>query len=217
VKPRRETRLNAGSENAKRLVIAIQLAGDHRGRGSVLLISASLHADSGDLSSAATELVRAYELGRKKSDHILMVRARIQQCIVENALSETDGDGALSYSHAERARIFAEDAVSSGEKNTPHYIRLIAHAYIWLGITLLNPYISDPNEGQICLQRAEGLLQDHEADGYYPKPATRDYIWDDLKLLRQRLGQFDREYSRQGGCEVIGPGNKDNDISGEEQ
>ena len=47
-----------------------------------------LHLDSGDLHKADDEARMAYKLGEEKKDYILMARARLLECMVENTKLE---------------------------------------------------------------------------------------------------------------------------------
>jgi tetratricopeptide (TPR) repeat protein len=150
---------------------------DYRGRGSVLLISAFLHFDNGDLEGVASKLTEAYTLGSEKGDNILMARTRIQQCMLENAKADaTLGDDATRGSNAAAARSFAEEAVTLSEKT--QNTRLLAHSYIWYGIVFLNKYAPDSNRARQCYENAAKLL--HPAAG-------RDLVWDDLQELKKML------------------------------
>jgi tetratricopeptide (TPR) repeat protein len=159
---------------------------DYRGRGSVLLISAELHTDSGDLDTAASELARAYELGEEKNDRILMARSRLQQCILQNTKARISQEPIRSYFYAEQARSFAEGANELAAKYTQN-MRLTAHTFIWHGITLMNPHLLDPDQASKCYQAAYDLLKPPDANIYFVKPTGRDYVWDDLQMLGVKL------------------------------
>jgi tetratricopeptide (TPR) repeat protein len=159
---------------ARKIYNALQ---DYRGRGSVLLISAFLHFDDGDLEGVASKLAEAYTLGKAKADCILMARARIQQCMLENAKAQAPCRHELiPSSHVEWARSFAKEAITLSE-NTQNP-RLIAHSCIWSGITLLNDYSPDPWRARQCYQKAATLLN---------PAAGQDLVWDDLQALKRKL------------------------------
>jgi tetratricopeptide (TPR) repeat protein len=167
----------AAVEHLAQARIIYERVQDFRGRGSVLLVSALLHFDCGDLDGAGSELLEAYTLGKEKADHILMARARIQQSMVENARAEArSGDEAIPASHAESARSLAEDAVMLSEKTQNP--RLKAHSYIWCGIALLDAYMLDSERARQCYEKADELLK--------PEPG-RDLVWDDLQALKGKL------------------------------
>ncbi len=62
----------------------------HRGAGTVCVNRGHLHLDSGDLHRAAEEARQAYKLGEEKKDYILMARARLLECMVENTKLEEE-------------------------------------------------------------------------------------------------------------------------------
>jgi len=172
-----ELRLTASREDLVQANSIYERQRDHRGLGSVLLVSALLRFDDGDLADAALDLQKAYILGKEKSDFILMARARIQQSMLENARFEAHhADEKLPGSHAESARSFAEDAVTLAEQT--QNTRLIAHSYIWNGIALLDPYVFDSERAWHCYRKAALLLAPEQG---------RDLVWDDLQALEKKL------------------------------
>ncbi len=58
---------------------------NHHGIGTVYLNAAYIHLDGGDFQRAEEEAASGYEVAEQKQDYILMVRARILQCMIENA------------------------------------------------------------------------------------------------------------------------------------
>src|SRR5450759_3257640 len=77
---------------------------NHHGVGTVYLNAAYIHLDSGDFQRAEEEAASAYDVAEQKQDYILMGRARILQCMIENAKVEEEiGEGADPGSHARPA------------------------------------------------------------------------------------------------------------------
>lgn len=150
--------------------------GNHRGMGAVHILCGFLRLDSGELDTAGSQAALAFRLGESKADYILMARARILQCIVENAkfdeqIEEVPG----IHRHAQMARDFANDAVDFA-KHTQNR-RLLARAYVWQGMTLANDFFDNVEAARQCCDSAAGLL----------KPQGPDYIWDDLQDLKARI------------------------------
>jgi tetratricopeptide (TPR) repeat protein len=148
---------------------------NHRGIAGVHINRGFLYLDSGDLERAALEAAEAFGHGNKKSDYIVMARARTLQCIVENAaIEEQVGDRAL---HHEAAEMFARDAVEFAGHTQNR--RLLARAHVWQGIT----YTDAPSRDLECARRsceeAMALLQ--------PEGGERQYVWDDLETLKARV------------------------------
>ena len=145
----------------------------HHGSGAVRLNYGYLHLDSGELDRAAAEAGAAFQLGEEKKDHILMARARILECMVENArVEEQIGD---PHRHAQLAHDHARDALEYA-RHTQNQ-RLLARAYIWEGLTLSNDFFADTERARKCCESAERLLR---SEGH-------DYVWEKLETLKSRL------------------------------
>jgi len=164
---------------------------DHRGLGTIHVNYGCLYLDNGDLDGAALQAAEAYRLGEAKRDHILEARARILQSAVENAkFEEQIEERSDPGHHAQLAADFARGAVECAKHTQNH--RLLAKAYIWLGLTLSNDFFNDPVEARQCSDRATGLL----------KAQGLDYVWEDLQVLKGKLlraGSIDstlREWSQ---------------------
>lgn len=164
---------------------------DHRGLGTIHVNYGCLYLDNGDLDGAALQAAEAYRLGEAKRDHILEARARILQSAVENAkFEEQIEERSDPGHHAQLAADFARGAVECAKHTQNH--RLLAKAYICLGLTLSNDFFNDPVEARQCSDRATGLL----------KPQGLDYVWEDLQALKGKLlraGSIDstlREWSQ---------------------
>lgn len=150
--------------------------GNHRGMGAVHILRGFLSLDIGELDSAGSEAALAFRLGEPKTDYILMARARILQCIVENAkFDEQIEEASGTHRHAQTAHDFARDAVEFA-KHTQNR-RLLARAYVWQGMTLANDFFDNLEAARQCCDSAAALL----------KPQGPDYIWDDLQDLKARI------------------------------
>lgn len=148
---------------------------NHHGIAGVHITRGFLCLDAGDLERAAAEAAEAFVHGKEKSDHIVMARARTLQCIVENAAIEEEvGDPALHHEEAER---FARDAVVSAGHTQNR--RLLARAYVWQGISCSAGPGKDLPAARRCYEAATALMQ--------PEAADRQYVWDDLEILRGRV------------------------------
>ena len=130
--------------------------------------SGLLHLDGGDLESAVADAATAFSQGEERRDSILLARARLLQCTIENArLEEQIGEDPVH--HAQLAAGFARDAVEYA-KHTQNP-RLLARAYVWQGP------ISPPTG---CgSEPAPPLLP--AGDGAALKQRRRTAGWDDLK------------------------------------
>ncbi len=115
---------------------------NHHGVGTVYLNAAYIHLDSGDFQRADDEAASAYEVAEQKQDYILMGRARILQCMIENAKVEEElTGGADPGSHARRAFECSQEAIELA-KHTQHHL-LLANAYLWRGLTQCNVFFEN--------------------------------------------------------------------------
>ncbi len=148
----------------------------HHGAGAVHINRGFLRMDSGELDRAGREAELAFRLGEEKHDYILMARARILACIVENAKFEEQIEELAEPSlHAQLAGEYARDAVEFARRTQNP--RLLARAFIWQGLTFANEFFDDLDAARHSCDAATALL----------KPDVRDYIWDDLQELRSRV------------------------------
>ncbi|MCU1328513.1 MAG: hypothetical protein JWN34_3883 [Bryobacterales bacterium] len=145
----------------------------HRGAGTVSVNRGHLHLDSGDLQKAAEEAKAAYTLGQEKQDFILMARARLLECMVENTKLEEEIEDPAWVAHLalEAARESAELA-----KHTENR-RLQARAQIWLGLTICNTSPSGGDTAREIYDHAAALL----------KNEVQDHIWEDLQTLKGKV------------------------------
>jgi tetratricopeptide (TPR) repeat protein len=148
---------------------------DHHGLGTVHLNLGYLHLDAGDLEQAENEGAAAFQLGDEKKDFIIMARARLLQCMVENAKVEEEiGEAADPGAHARSAMEFARGAVDLA-KHTQNR-RLLANAYIWEGLTHCNSYFED----------MEAARQSYDTVMKFLKDYRPDYMREDLQRLKGR-------------------------------
>jgi tetratricopeptide (TPR) repeat protein len=145
----------------------------HRGAGTVCVNRGHLHLDSGDLHRADDEAREAYELGEQKRDSILMARARLLECMVENTkLEEEIEDPAwVARLALESAREAVE--LARGTENR----RLLARALIWHGLTICNTSPGSPDAAREIAEQAGVLLRNE----------VQDHIWDDLQALKEKV------------------------------
>jgi len=150
----------------------------HRGAGTVCVNRGHLHLDSGDLARAAEEARQAYALGEEKKDYILMARARLLECMVENTKLEEEIEDPAWVAH--QALEAAREAVELSRRTENR--RLQARSLIWQGLTICNTQFSNATPGstdaarEICDQ-AGALL----------KNEVQDHIWEDLQTLKAKV------------------------------
>ena len=149
----------------------------HHGTGSIYENRGLLYFDIGDLDNAAAEAAKAYEVGKEENDSILMARARLLQCTIENARleEEIEGSGAQSWDHAQAARDYAREAVEAAKHTQNH--RLIARAYVWRGLTSCNAYFNDVEEAKHCADTASSYL----------RAVDFDDLSEELQMLKQKI------------------------------
>jgi tetratricopeptide (TPR) repeat protein len=116
--------------------------GDEDGRGNVLLNLGYLHLDRGEIDRASQEADTAFRIGSKRSDQILMARARILGTACENAhVEEQTGEHEDFTVHATRAREYSEEALALAQSTQNR--RLLAAALLARGATASNDFYQD--------------------------------------------------------------------------
>ena len=152
-----------------------QQYGNHHGLGSVHLNYGYLHLDNGDLEKAAAEAQTAFRFAEERRDYILMARARLLHCMIENArVDEGIGESTEPGSHARLAQDCAQEAIEWA-KHTQNR-RLLANAYVWQGLTYCNRFFDDPESARRCYDQALTLSKgDHVDNG-----------WDELHTLKAK-------------------------------
>ena len=169
-----ELREQALAELAEAAAIYEQY-GNHHGLGSVHLNYGYIHLDNGDLDRAEVETKIAFRLGEERLDHILMARARLLQCMIENArVEEGIGENTEPGSHARLAQDCAQEAIELARQTENR--RLLAHAFIWQGLTHCNRFFDDSESARRCYDQALTLSK-----GVHVETA-----WDDLQTLKAR-------------------------------
>jgi tetratricopeptide (TPR) repeat protein len=150
--------------------------GQHRGVGTVHINSGLLHLDGGDVETAVADAARAFSQGEDRRDYILLARARLLQCTIENTrLEEQIGEDPAH--HARLAAEFANDAVEYARQTQNS--RLLARAYVWQGLTLAAEPAADLEAARRCCLQAMALLE--------PDNLERQSGWDDLDTLKARV------------------------------
>lgn len=148
----------------------------HHGIGSVYENRGLLYFDIGDLDSAGIQAEQAYTVGKEENDSILMARARLLQCTIENARLEEEIEGSTqSWDHAQAARDYAREAVEAA-RHTQNQ-RLLARAYVWRGLTSCNAYFQDLEEAKHCCDTATSFL----------RAVDYDDLDEELQLLKQKI------------------------------
>jgi len=149
---------------------------NHHGLGSVHLNYGYLYLDNGDLEHAETAATTAFRLGDERRDNILMARARLLQCMIENARTEEGiGDGTDPGTRARLAQDFASEAIELA-KHTQNR-RLLAYSHIWQGLTYCNRFFDDADAARRCLDQAITLSRGDHTDS----------AWDDLQTLKAKV------------------------------
>ncbi len=125
--------------------------GNHHGLGSVHLNYGFLHLDNGDLEHAEAEAKTAFHLAEERRDHILMARSRLLRCMIENArVEEGIGESTEPGGHARLAQDYVQEAIELA-KHTENR-RLLAHAYVWQGLTYCNRFFDDSESARRLLR-----------------------------------------------------------------
>jgi len=154
-----------------------QLRPNHHGAGTVSVNAAYIHLDGGDFHRAEQEAARAYELAQPKHDYILMGRARVLECMIENAKVEEEiGEGADPGSHARRALEFSQEAIDLA-KHTQHRL-LLANAYLWHGLTQCNSFFDNPEAARESYDQARACCGTNQPD---------HNMWQDLQTLGAKI------------------------------
>ena len=157
--------------------VVYQQRPNHHGVGTVYLNAAYVHLDSGDFQRAEEEAASAYDVAEEKQDYILMGRARILQCMIENAKVEEEiGEGADPGSHARRALEFSQEAIDLA-KHTQHHL-LRANAHLWQGLTRCNSFFDNPEAARESYDLARASCGTNQPD---------NNMWQDLQTLGAKI------------------------------
>ncbi len=150
-----------------------EIHSNHRGAGTVCVNRGHLHLDSGDLHNADEEARRAYRLGEEKKDYILMARARLLECMVENTKLEEEIEDPAWVAHL--ALEAAREAVELARRTQNR--RLLSRALIWQGLTICSTSPASLDTARDLCEQAAALL----------KNEVQDHIWEDLQILKTRV------------------------------
>jgi tetratricopeptide (TPR) repeat protein len=160
-------------EHLDRATEIYRIHSHHRGAGTVCVNRGHLHLDSGDLAKAGEEARQAYALGEDKKDYILMARARLLECMVENTKLEEEIEDPAWVAH--QAIEAAREAVELAKRTENR--RLQARALIWQGLTLCNTSSGAVDTSREICDQAATLL----------KNEVQDHIWEDLQTLKNKV------------------------------
>jgi len=105
-----------------------------RRRARNLKLKMLIVRELGNGPSAIDEARAAYSLGEQKHDYILMARARLLECMVENTKLDEEIEDSAWVSHL--ALEASKEAVELAQRTENR--RLLARALIWHGLTLSN-------------------------------------------------------------------------------
>ena len=147
--------------------------GQNRGAGTVCVNRGHLHLDSGDLDNATAEAKHAYVLGEAKNDYILMARAKLLECMVENNKLEEEIEDPAWVAHL--ALEAGRESVELAKRTENR--RLLARAMIWHGLTICNTSPGTADIARDLCEQAAALL----------KNEVQDHIWEDLQTLKSKV------------------------------
>jgi tetratricopeptide (TPR) repeat protein len=149
---------------------------NHHGAGTVHLNSGYIHLDKDDFDRAEAKASIAYRLGEEKRDYILMGRARVLLCMIENArVDEEIGENADAGSHARRALESVQEAIDLAKHTQNH--RLLASAYLWQGLTHCNAFFDNSDAARESYDLAMTCNRSNQPDN----------MWDDLQVLKSKV------------------------------
>jgi tetratricopeptide (TPR) repeat protein len=149
---------------------------NHHGLGSVYLNYGFLHFDNGDLDDAESEGVKAFRQGEQRHDLILMARARLLQCMIENVrVEEGIGESTEPGDHARLAQDCAQEAGELAKQTQNR--RLLVHAYVCQGLTHCNRFFDDIESARRCYDQAMALSKGDHAES----------AWEDLQALKAKV------------------------------
>jgi tetratricopeptide (TPR) repeat protein len=165
-------------DSAYRIYERIQ---NDRGRAAVHLNRGYLALDRGRWDDAVEEAGKAFALSAQMQDYSTMAQSRTLQCMVENArVEEGVEDFTDPGSHAQTAHDYARDAIELATRAQNR--RLLAHVYIWYGLTLANDFFNLRKDAREALSQAKTFFD----AGVYPE-AEGDPVWEDLQKLNARV------------------------------
>ncbi|HEX4809624.1 MAG TPA: hypothetical protein VH325_11880 [Bryobacteraceae bacterium] len=168
--------LKQAQSDLERAAVIYDRGHTHHGSGNVRVNAAYIHLDRGNFEGAEESAREAFELGATKADYILMCRARILQALVGNArFEEQIGEGEDSTRYAQIAHDCATEAVELAKHTQSR--RLLGRAHICQGLTLVNGFFNNPESARVCLDRAEGYLEQDRHDA----------LWEEFLTLKTKI------------------------------
>jgi tetratricopeptide (TPR) repeat protein len=149
---------------------------NHHGAGTAHLNSGYIYLDNYDFDRAEAKATIAYHLGEEKRDYILMGRARVLECMIENArVDEEIEESTDPGSHAQRALESIQEAIELAKHTQNH--RLLASAYLWQGLTHCNVFFDNREAARESYDRAMTCNRSNQPDN----------MWDDLQMLKSKV------------------------------
>src|SRR5262249_35072572 len=129
----------------------------HHGMGNVHLNRAYLFLDQGEAEKAEAEAGAAFQVAEQKQDNILMARAQLLRCMIENAQLEEEIEDVPDPSHhARMAHDCAHQALELAKRTQDR--RLLAQAYLWHGLTSCNGFFENLELAQQSYDQASKLF-----------------------------------------------------------
>lgn len=148
----------------------------YHGLGSVHVAYGYLYLDNGEYDRAEHAAREAFAIAQQHTDYTLMARARVLQCMVENARVEEEvGEPENHSGHAHRALEAARQGIELARHTDNR--RLLATAFVWQGLTESNEALADFEAAQLSYDHACAALKGEDAGNL----AT------DLARLKSRL------------------------------
>ncbi len=135
-----------------------------------------LHLDSGDIDRADDEAEKAFLLGSRRNDHILMARARTLRAAIHNERAEEQvGNSSDIAMHANLAKVYSEEAIELAKLTQNK--RLLAGAYIARSATAASDFFQDWETAKQFVTLAGDLLSRDD----------RDHLSRELSQLKTRI------------------------------
>ena len=127
------------------------------GLARVKLVAALLSLDRNALDQALSEAEESFQLATESEDPIVMARARLATCMIEDYRACTAPKASPQVDASiEHALACAEEAVTLASKT--QNARLQARAHTWRGLILLRASADNRREALACYRRAKKLL-----------------------------------------------------------
>jgi tetratricopeptide (TPR) repeat protein len=165
-------------EHLDRATAIYRTHSNHRGAGTVSVNRGHLHLDSGDLQGAEHEAHQAFQLGEEKHDYILMARAKLLECMVQNTKLEEEIEDPAWVAHL--ALEAGREAVEYSKRTENR--RLQARALIWQGLTICNTSSASTGPGA-----SDAAREICDLAGNLLKNEVQDHIWEDLQTLKSKV------------------------------